>query len=793
MTANLKIVTDEFLGIPASGEPAWAKDVPTMTSGFGQIHTNEFDPAKPDRRLRPYEQINFDGIRHLVDNPQQVDKSKGQWVIPSSLPSRTFKEQEQNGEYWMLWSDLDKDPKPLDDVHAALLYQILNECDHEVYTSRSATDSNQKGRILVFLSKPLSGIDWGLCQEALNDKLEDAGIIPDRASERFAQLCYLPNRGAFYDSRSQRNGELFDPLTVWAGEIAEKRDAIKGQAAALEALRKAAAKRREALGASDAPDTIGAFNRAYTVQEMLLRNGYDQRGNTFRHPNSESGSYSASIDPKTGRVHSLSSADPISIGKGAHDAFSVFQVLFHDNNLDAALKDAGNNWLMIGGEPWNKVKQREFMQNKTKTDAVKELTELVEQPVSKQANPFELEYPPGLAGQIAEYIFRSSRMPVKSFAIAGALQTLSYLNANKKWVAPSDTALNLYQCMIGGTGKGKEDPRKAIKRLVGSLLFAGGICESLSSGPALLRSLETDKEMLILTDEFGLFIQVALSDKGSMHLKELVKELLTLFGLGRSYFAGKKYADAKQSIGKINQPYVNLLGTTTPVELLEGVTSKSVDNGFLNRILFVAASEENPINRSPDTAIPDSLYQALELIVSSTVNGLTYEEGAHDLMVDLAEQMGEDGAYTNLWSRAEEQMIRVAGILAIGDGAEIKRGHVMWAFRYVNWCIRSFSAFLGTDLAESVFEKRIVKARSIINNARSYSSDMQFGKMCRMGYMPRGKLTKLMKITSKELDDVIRFLTESRQASEGDFEGFRILFPVGDSLENSPGKSQSGS
>jgi hypothetical protein len=407
-----------------------------------------------------------------------------------------------------------------------------------------------------------------------------------------------------------------------------------------------------------------------------------------------------------------------------------------------------------------------------------ELTELVEQPVSNEKHPFELEYPPGLAGEIAKYIFRSSRIPVKSFAIAGSLQVLSYLNANRQWVAPSDTALNLYQCMIGGTGKGKEDPRKAIKRVLGDFLFAGGICESISSGPALLRGLETDKEMLILTDEFGLFLQVALSDKGSMHLKELVKELLTLFGLGRSYFAGKKYADAKQNIGKISKPYINLLGTTTPLELLDGVTSKSVDNGFLNRILFIAASEENPINRTPDTSIPMSLSEALEMVASSTEGGLEYEDGAHDLMISLAEQMGEDGAYSNLWSRAEEQMIRVAGVLAVGGEGVIKREHVMWAFHYVNWCIKSFSAFLGTDLAESVFEKRVVKARTIINNARNYAADGQFGKLCRMGYMPRGKLTKLMKITARELDDVIKFLVESKEISQSDFEGSVVLYPV---------------
>ena len=49
-----------------------------MTSGIGQYHTNESDPAKPDKLLTPYRTIDIEGIRALVDNPQQVDKSQSQ-------------------------------------------------------------------------------------------------------------------------------------------------------------------------------------------------------------------------------------------------------------------------------------------------------------------------------------------------------------------------------------------------------------------------------------------------------------------------------------------------------------------------------------------------------------------------------------------------------------------------------------------------------------------------------------------------------------------------------------------
>ena len=58
-----------------------------MTSGFGKYHTNENGKAK----RKPYLVIDLAGVRQLVDHPQEVDKGKAQWVIPSTLKQGTSK------------------------------------------------------------------------------------------------------------------------------------------------------------------------------------------------------------------------------------------------------------------------------------------------------------------------------------------------------------------------------------------------------------------------------------------------------------------------------------------------------------------------------------------------------------------------------------------------------------------------------------------------------------------------------------------------------------------------------
>jgi len=178
-----------------------------MTSGIGQYHTNEPDPAKPDKLLKAYLTIGLAGIRALVDNPQQVEKAPAQWLIPSTYRSRNFKEQEQEGSFFMLWADLDKNPPCLFDL-ATIVAEIIGGCDFELYNSRSATADNQKARLLIPLQQPLNGATWVLSQEILNDKLEALGIVPDRKNQGAAQLCYLPNKGEFYGSVSKRDGKI---------------------------------------------------------------------------------------------------------------------------------------------------------------------------------------------------------------------------------------------------------------------------------------------------------------------------------------------------------------------------------------------------------------------------------------------------------------------------------------------------------------------------------------------------------------------------------------------------------
>ena len=300
-------------------------NTPLFCSGYGQRHTDKYG--------KPLAVITWSEITAMVLNPQEVDKTQARWFIPSNLQTRNHAEQEQKGQFWALWADFDDTPKPIADV--SLFWERLTDsCDAIFYSSKSAAIDRQKSRLIAPLANPLSGSDWMLAAECLNDALEAAGFIPDRASQRTGQLCYLPNRGAFYDGYTLTDGNYFDPLTFFADQIKEKKAAIVAAEAALEQSRKAAEANRNRFSVSGGTSAVDAFNACHDVADVLLKAGYKQRGNHFRHPHSESGSYSASI--RNGRVYSLSPNDPLFTTEGAHDAFSAWAVLFFGGDMTAA-------------------------------------------------------------------------------------------------------------------------------------------------------------------------------------------------------------------------------------------------------------------------------------------------------------------------------------------------------------------------------------------------------------------------------------------------------------------------
>ena len=228
-------------------------------------------------------EVNWSDILDLATNPQNVSKTQARWVLPNNCPIRR-RYNSEHSNFGMLWADIDNPPSGgLDGVVRAL----KQSTPFLIYTTKSATFEAQKCRILMPLLQTVDFETWLYCQGKLNKTLlNSAGIKADPCNLNPSQILFLPNKGAYYNHNHR------------VGFLKEKTRAV-----AIHHPTMAEVKPIQPRSTPPGGSVIDRFNVAYSVADILRQAGYSQCPYDplkWRHPNSESGSYSATINPKAG-------------------------------------------------------------------------------------------------------------------------------------------------------------------------------------------------------------------------------------------------------------------------------------------------------------------------------------------------------------------------------------------------------------------------------------------------------------------------------------------------------------
>ena len=303
---------------------------PKLATGYGQYHTN--NPTA--KNSKPLNEITIDEIFAMAENPPSIPKADAQWFIPSTQLSRLKEDQLKLGAYHALWLDLDEGLLPSATELSILIASKL-DCDHLVYSSRSATEANRKCRIVI-PTETLDPKQYWKVTTALNVWASEQGLTPDVCNQNGVQLCYLPNKGKFYETQ-QFNKGLKLKLSSLSDQLKTVDKALEDhRAAEREALITSEARKIIKLkNHSDKESPIEAFNRQNDVKDILTRNGYRITKDTFLRPGSKSKT-SGKIHQGT-RVYSHSTEDPLHDEHGK-DAFNCFCTLEHNGNVKEAIK-----------------------------------------------------------------------------------------------------------------------------------------------------------------------------------------------------------------------------------------------------------------------------------------------------------------------------------------------------------------------------------------------------------------------------------------------------------------------
>lgn len=345
---------------------------------------------------------------------------------------------------------------------------------------------------------------------------------------------------------------------------------------------------------------------------------------------------------------------------------------------------------------------------------------------------FRIPRPPGLVGEIADYVYRTAFIPSWTAAIVCGLATVAAIGGRS--YDYEDNGLALYMLMLGGTGYGKEGVKNGMDRIFSAIrehvptveMFQG---RHFGSGQGLLQELQEKPCFYSLIGECsGAFARW--SDPRSTHAEKMVRTLLLdLFNKTgpNSVLSGVAYSNKEKSIDSVRAPNVTLIGESVPGRLFESLTTEHIIDGFLPRFTIFEMEVPDQRGRNPhrNEQVPKGLVDRLtELTILALAhnNNGTYtpvgiSDGADKCVEDYYCKMQEKiygdsdlpEAAKELWNRANQRAMRIAAVVAVGCNVTtpvVTEEIATWAQELVTRTTERFAAHCNLGKLDGVMAER---------------------------------------------------------------------------------------
>ena len=309
--------------------------------------------------------------------------------------------------------------------------------------------------------------------------------------------------------------------------------------------------------------------------------------------------------------------------------------------------------------------------------------------MNKRYSNMEIEFPDGLVGEIAQYIYDSSPRPVGVISLAAALGLMAGICGSAFNV--SNTGLNMYIAVLAETGTGKEALQSGIARLMDNVSATVpaaktfiGAGEFASSQGLMTYMQKTSKNFVSVVGECGLWLKTLSMPNAQERHSSLRRLLLDLYGKSgqRSMLHPIAYADSAKNATPIRQPAVSLLGESTQKKFFESIDEDLIAEGFVPRWMILEYEGIRvPLNRDAGKVYPSGLLMdalcnlctyCIQMIESLQSYHMPFTEGATELEMHFdafcdsqINATGED-ALRNLWSRAHMKALKLSAIIAVG-------------------------------------------------------------------------------------------------------------------------------
>lgn len=299
--------------------------------------------------------------------------------------------------------------------------------------------------------------------------------------------------------------------------------------------------------------------------------------------------------------------------------------------------------------------------------------------------------PPGIVGEIADFIYKSAWKPVPQIATMGALGLMAGL-AGRAYNA-SGSGLNLYLLLLAKTGRGKEAISKAYEKIFDAIMplmptigdFSGPA--DLASGQALLRYMSDHqtKSFVSVFGEFGPMLKRITSPTAIG--ADLMTQKVMLDMYSKSGKSGKimptAYSDAERNTKVIYSPGFSFIAESAPQWFDDNVDLGMIATGLLPRFIIaeydgirVPSNESGPLMQPGQKLCQDIMAvatQAMTFFQQNVVMDIVFDGAALtksrtlDKHCDDRINNSTSEIISELWNRAHLNTIRIAGLIAVGN------------------------------------------------------------------------------------------------------------------------------
>ncbi len=390
--------------------------------------------------------------------------------------------------------------------------------------------------------------------------------------------------------------------------------------------------------------------------------------------------------------------------------------------------------------------------------------------------PDHMMRPPGIVGELTDWICEWTAEPIRIHALGAALTIVGTLLGRKVYTRTRPSSTALYVGAIAPSGMGKQHPMDCIRLALDEVCGNGAMHMGWNvSLPAIVVALQSQASKVMIADEFADKLIGLRSRNASTSQMAISEGLRSLWGTNTGTYSPD--VSLNRGDNKIMRPALSFYGASTVRDFARSLISKDVTNGLFNRFLLMPRFGEVEKGRDRDgvMSLPTALKTSLQWLnnclppmqITLAQRGDGYPVPALVPFDAEAEQLNEANKAVQqdmlraseqdevlmLYGRFAEQIKRVATIVACGRspsdiaGAVITAEDMVFAQQIVQFGTDQFVRMVRQDMVENWIEANRQKVLGVIRTA---------------GQVQRSELLrKVRNVKGKEIDEILSLLKQA--------------------------------